>query len=387
MVESVEMTQREKQLEALQQATIDLMEASTRDEVADIGVEAARDILHLEANAIHLVNEDETGLVGIAQTDAGHELIGDAPTLPKGDSIAWRVYEDGQARAIDDVRADPDVYNPETPVRGEIFLPLDDHGVLLATSRKPRAFDERDVTLGEILAANVTVALDQVEREQRLRNRKRELTRQNERLEKFASIVSHDLRNPLSTATGRLELARKECESSHLEDVERAHQRMAELIDTLLSLARAGKDIDEMDTVSLPLLAETCWQRIDSKNATLVVETDQRITADRSRLQQLLENLFRNAVEHGSTSPRSQTPGVTVTIGDLTTRDGFYVADDGPGIDEDIESELFESGGARENGIGFGLSIVHDIVMAHGWDVTVTKSETGGARFEIDGVS
>jgi len=91
-------------------------------EVAKLGVEAARDILDLQANAIHLYDEESSGLVPVAETDTIQDLVGELPTFYGADSIAWRVFEDGTARAIDDVRDEPDVYNPETPIRSELHF-------------------------------------------------------------------------------------------------------------------------------------------------------------------------------------------------------------------------------------------------------------------------
>jgi signal transduction histidine kinase len=76
---------------------------------------------------------------------------------------------------------------------------------------------------------------------------------------------------------------------------------------------------------------------------------------------------------------------VTLTIGD--TADGFYVEDDGPGIPEKERQEVFEVGvSTSEEGTGFGLSIVREVVAAHGWEITVTEGREGGARFDITGI-
>ena len=205
-----------------------------------------------------------------------------------------------------------------------------------------------------------------------------ELRRQNERLEKFASVVSHDLRNPLNVAMARVDIMGDEFQSDHLETTGDALDRMERLIEDLLTLARQGKTIDELGVVSLGAIAEDCWQSVETAEAELVVDTDARIRADRSRLQQLLGNLVRNAIEHGSDD-------VTITIG--TVEGGFYVADDGPGIPADEREQVFDVGyTTSEEGTGFGLMIVEGIVDAHGWTVRVTDSETGGARVEITGV-
>ena len=223
-----------------------------------------------------------------------------------------------------------------------------------------------------------------------------QLQRQNDRLDEFASVVSHDLRNPLNVAGGRLQLAKDECESEELAHVEGALDRMGALIDDLLTLARQGETVTNFESIELAPLVETCWATIETTGASLVVEIDSEtsIRGDTSRLKQVFENLIRNAVEHGSTSSRSRTgdavehggPDLTVTVGELD--EGFYVADDGPGIPEEDRGQIFDAGySTADAGTGFGLSIVDQIVGAHGWSVQVTESEAGGARFEITGVS
>ncbi|QSG05716.1 PAS domain-containing sensor histidine kinase [Halapricum desulfuricans] len=236
------------------------------------------------------------------------------------------------------------------------------------------------------------------------RERERTLKRERDRFEEFANVVSHDLRNPLHVARGRLELASEDCDSEHHETIVDALDRMDTLIDDLLTLAREDSQVSEREPVDLASLVEGCWQNVDSV-ATLQVAIDRTVRADRNRLCQLFENLFRNAVEHGSAgsdigaSPGlmrgssadtqadqgSPTRGVTIRIGEL--EDGFYVADDGPGIPPDVRERVFEAGySTTESGTGFGLSIVEQVATAHGWAVTVTESAAGGARFEFTGV-
>jgi PAS domain S-box-containing protein len=211
------------------------------------------------------------------------------------------------------------------------------------------------------------------------KEREGQLQRQNERLNEFASVVSHDLRNPLNVAQGRVELAREECGSEHLDPAANALDRSLTLIDDLLTLAREGDAVGDLVSVDIAALVERCWQNVDTADATLSVEAERTIRADRSRLQQLVENLFRNAVEHGG-------DGVTVTVGDLG--DGFYVADDGAGIPPEDRDSVFDAGfSTSREGTGFGLSIVQQVAEAHGWRVGVTESAGGGARFELTGVS
>ncbi|MEF8786256.1 MAG: PAS domain-containing sensor histidine kinase [Haloarculaceae archaeon] len=212
------------------------------------------------------------------------------------------------------------------------------------------------------------------------KERERELERTNERLDEFASVVSHDLRNPLNVAMLRLDLAMDECDSDHLTDIAEAHERMQTLIDNLLTVARDGDPVTEIDVIDLASLSETCWQTVATGTASLVTETDCSLKADCARLRQLLENLMRNAVEHGGED-------VTVTVGTLDGEDGFYVADDGPGVDEASREQVFESGySTQSGGTGFGLAIASDIAAAHGWKISLTESSASGVRVELAGV-
>ncbi|WP_436907251.1 ATP-binding protein [Halosimplex marinum] len=208
-----------------------------------------------------------------------------------------------------------------------------------------------------------------------------QLERQNERLERFASVVSHDLRNPLEVALGRLEFAREDGDAEHFEAVERSLHRIDDLIDDVLTLAREGEAVSDPEPVELADVARRAWTVVETDEATLTVETDATMLADDSRLQQLLENVFRNAAEHGGRD-------VTVTVGDLGQRQGFYVVDDGPGVPEGHRDSVFDPGySTDDDGTGLGLSIVRTIAEAHGWETDVTEGDAGGARFEFGDVS
>jgi signal transduction histidine kinase/DNA-binding response OmpR family regulator len=384
--------EREHRLEALHEATRHLMAAEVHNEVAGIGVNAAAEIIGLDANAVHLINDDGQ-LEPVAATASARELVGDIPTFEQGNSIAWRVYERGEATAVPDVRLEEDVQNPETPIRSELYLPLGEHGLLIAASAAVDAFNEADIVAGRVLAANMEAALAAVERDKQLRDREQELSTQNDRLEQFATVVSHDLRNPLNVAIGRLGALKEECDDDNIAAIEQALDRMQALIDDLLLLARTGDSITEMETVALGTAVEDCWEVVDTGDAALVVDTDRKIQADVTRLKQLLENLIRNAIEHSATDEQMQSsgasdydgPGVTVTISEIPG--GFAVSDDGPGIPDADREAVFESGySTTTDGTGFGLSIISQIAAAHGWTVTLTESDAGGARFEFTGV-
>ena len=115
------------------------------------------------------------------------------------------------------------------------------------------------------------------------KRRQRRLERQNDRLETFVSVVSHDLRSPLSVARGNLELANEEYDDPRLADAADAVDRMNVLIDDLLTLAREGEHVTEVEPVDLAAVAEDCWEGVGTEAATLAADTAPEIEADRSR--------------------------------------------------------------------------------------------------------
>ena len=226
------------------------------------------------------------------------------------------------------------------------------------------------------------------------KQREAALERQNERLDAFASIVSHDLRNPLNVAQGRVELARELADDpTHLDATADALDRIESIVDHTLTLAREGETVGDPEPVAIAGVAADSWETVDTGLGSLSIEADGEVLADPDRLRDLFENLVRNSVEHGSTSSRAE-PGdsvehagedVRIRVGDLD--DGFYVEDDGPGVPEAVRDALFEPGESAVDGnTGFGLAIVQEIATAHGWSVEAVDAADGGARFEVRGV-
>mgnify|MGYP000038154874 CR=1 FL=1 len=206
----------------------------------------------------------------------------------------------------------------------------------------------------------------------------RMLERQNDRLKEFTDILSHDLRTPLTVIEGRLSLFRETGDEAHLATIEETTARMERLVDDLLRVARQGQVVKDPEPTDIEAVLETAGEGALPESATLRYEAVPRVMADPDRLVQLFENLLRNSAEHGG-------EGVTVRVGPL--RDGFYLADDGPGIPAADRERVFDHGyTTRDDGTGYGLSVVRSIVGAHGWDIAVESGDDGGARFEVTGI-
>ncbi|WP_135829028.1 PAS domain S-box protein [Halorussus halobius] len=522
-----ELRDTKQKIEALHEVAARAVSCETRQEIYDLAIESAEEILAFDLCTVDAVEDDRLVTKAVSNVVAADGYYEETP-VDADDKLAARVYREGVSSVVDDLHelgADP----AESAYHAALTVPIGEYGIFQAVSNEPGAFDEDDRELAELLAAHVAEALARVRTETKLRTerdrfaalfenvpnpvvryeiddldavthavnpafeevfgwpadaivgepvddyiladdrksegevlneqvgrgqriegaevnretsdgdrdfllhtaaagdsddeafaiyvditeqkeRERQLARQNERLEEFASVVSHDLRNPLNVAKGRFEALTGECDSDHLEPMGRSLDRMDALVEDLLTLARQGQVVDETEPVSLSAAARAAWETAETREASLRFVDDPVIEADPARFRELLENLFRNAVEHGSTNPRSRThedavehgstssrrsgddarerADVTVEVGALAGGGGFYVADDGPGIPPEEREVVFEHGHTTdEDGTGFGLAIVSTIADAHGWEVAITDSDDGGARFEFSRVT
>jgi PAS domain S-box-containing protein len=285
------------------------------------------------------------------------EIIGSQPELIKTDE-AVEMANGMLSEIVSSSGPDTEQFRVDIHTKDGDVVPCYDHMAALP-------FDEE-------FRGSVGILRDITQEQQQ----KTELVRKNERLEEFTSIVSHDLRAPLNEAETAAALAQSTGDDKFFERLETQHDRMERMIEDLLTLAREGRTVSEPTPVDVTDVAAEAWEPFCGTGDSLDLPTEAIVVdGDAKRLRQLLENLLRNAVEHGS-SP------VTVLIGRYD--DGFYVADDGPGIDEARREAVFDPGyTTADDGTGFGLTIVKRIADAHGWDVNVTGSDAGGVRFEF----
>lgn len=199
-------------------------------------------------------------------------------------------------------------------------------------------------------------------------------------MERFAGVLAHDIRNPLTIAKGRVELARDDDSDNHLTIAADALERIAAIVDDVLTMAKQGSKVTATESITLSAMVQDCWQSVPTGEATVEVAGELVFQGAPNRVKHLFENLFRNAIEHGG-------PGVSVRVGRLDSGTGFYVEDTGPGIPEADREKVCESGYTTgTESLGLGLLIVDGVVAAHGWTITITNGKEGGARFEIEDV-
>jgi len=290
-----------------------------------------------------------------------------------GTATATASNGDSGATAVASSEATPEL--PADSDRGTLLaLPVviewQLSGTIVITVDQPREW-------GEEARQRLQAVGELVGHMERRRRQRQELERQNEQLEQFASVISHDLQNPLNVISGYLELAMETGNLDRLDPAVDAAERMEEMLGDLLTLAREGRAVGETEAVDLKPIVQEAWENVETYDGSLelVGLDDLAVDADDSRLQEAFENLFKNAIVHAGTDVNMR----------VEADDGMvYVADDGPGIPEDKRDVVFEYGHTGGDGTGLGLAIVRSIIEGHDWEISAAESEAGGARFDID---
>ncbi|GGM68120.1 PAS domain S-box-containing protein [Halarchaeum rubridurum] len=250
-------------------------------------------------------------------------------------------------------------------------LHKDGHEVPVSVSIRTHEYDGEQVFTG--MFTDIT---ERKHREAALREQKAEL-------EEFADVLSHDLRNPLQVAKAQLALGRHAEDAAEREEffdtVDKSLDRIDAIIEDMLARARDEGEARTPDTLLLHASARAAWDTVATRNATLTLPDGAwQVRASRSRLRQLFENLFRNAVEHGGDD-------VAVRVGVLDDGSGFYVADDGPGFDDGVKAKSVTGEGPV--GGHYGLHIVGTVASEHGWEMRLADAVGGGARVEFHDVT
>lgn len=275
----------------------------------------------------------------------------------------------------------------------------DNRTVTRKTTNGIREFLCREIPTNEEDQCKLRVYTDITEQKQhevelqreisQLKEKNSRLEDKSQQLEQFTSILSHDLRNPINIAEGYIGRIETKENKEEIAVVDRAIGRMKSLVEDTLTLKHQSQPVDELEKYSIPDLAESAWELVDTGGSKLRIVDQFEVACDDERIVRLFENLFRNAIEHND-DPVVIRLGIHDTLTNSTrgdTKRAFHVSDDGCGIPKDKRDQVFEIGETTtRDGTGLGLPIIKRIAEAHRWNVNVIESLDGGAKFVFSGI-
>ncbi len=407
-LENARAFEREQERTAEAQALVEVVDvlSQTTDLVAVLAAvtQQCAKVTGFERCSVFLVDTDSHTLVptmsqfadGHPDAEAWrrfHETDADLP-------IAWQVIESGEPAAFEQPEDHPDlipaVWLEPFGIETIVYLPLtawgQRFGVIELDHRKRTPITDRQLRIARAVAAQGAVAIGVTRALNRERAVVGELERANRAKDDFLSMISHEMRTPLTSVRGFADVLDKR--GGDLDEEQRsqvAHRilvnvdRQLELIDDLLSSERlaTGAVTAEPQRVALRELVLDVVDAIDgvaAEDVSLDVTDDQAVVADPVHVQRILSNLLVNADRYGR--PPFAVSSVDEADGTVTVR----VLDAGDGVPEEFVSRLFErfaQAGIEDGpGVGLGLSIARQLARANGGEL-VYEDDGPGACFAL----
>jgi len=349
---------RQDRLEALQAATQQFIEAETAEAVAEMAVEFATAVLDQNAAGVFLEDDSVLEPAVISDSIAEHveeELLYASPT-DEPESKLWRTYETGEIQAVSLDR------DGLAPLDNALMLPLGSHGVMAITSHDS-TFATEDRRYAAILAQTTQVALDQVERERELRQSRSSVKRRREQIAFFNGVLRHSLHNAMVVIRGRAEHIRDEVpprKQRHLDSISDWCGKLTEMSETIRDINNTvtASEAERLDTVDLNTTLrrsiESLRVEYDAVSVSCELDGDYSVQAN-ELLEEVLLSILRNAVDHNN----ADTPKVTVSVQQASDWLQVRIADDGPGMSDELKTTVFERDlSPDQTAGGFGLYFV-----------------------------
>ncbi|MFJ4169765.1 ATP-binding protein [Paenarthrobacter sp. NPDC089714] len=345
------------------------------------------------------------GVVNIISAEYQHQVGAwgvDPGVCSREDSMCAKVFLSREKTVVPDASLDPRF--ADSPfVTGEIgnvrfyaSVPLQTDsgfvpGTLCVFSDKPQELRPEQVGMLEVLARQVVELLELQHRTAQLDRTYAELRDSNAKLAGFAGRVSHDLRIPLTTILGYVELVEDDPDvqtgtstAKYLDKIGASGRRMLAMLEDVLSYSRVGGGIQPSYS-SLREVAGEVSRDLGIDDDGILDVQDLAVYADRGQLRTLLQNLLTNAMNY-----RSPERELSISIGGVANYHGatVYVADNGKGIAPEDRAKVLEPlvrlrRPGDGSGSGLGLATCSSIAKAHGGDLTLSETPGGGLTVAV----
>lgn len=223
-----------------------------------------------------------------------------------------------------------------------------------------------------------------------------ELERKNAELEQFAYTVSHDLKSPLVTIQGFIELLQKSCQNKQFDRIDQyinhitnAANQMNDLLGDLLQLSRIGRTEEGKSCINMNELVREVKEALNGyirKTGAEVRICNEMpvIYGEKVRMREVMQNLMENSLKYMGDQ---QNPCIEIGSYSQNNNYVFYVKDNGMGIDPKVQEEIFNVFGQldkKSEGTGVGLSLVQKIIEYHNGKVWVeSQGKNKGATFKF----
>ena len=349
---------RERIVTALHDATRQLFQAETPTDICAVAVHTGADLLDLQISGIFLLDEEVNRLEPVAATAAAHDMFGGLPTFAENEGVIWEAFRSDEGVFFEDVSTRDGVYNEDTPIKSELIVPIGDRGVLIAGETLPGVFDESDLELAEILAANTNAALERDQRERLLRSRADELERQADRLDTVARLLSGPVEDALSDATVTAD-----------DPTQSEINAAREFIDDTQYIAGSGVATGPKTTVSLSGAVDRACDLVDDPPTVEILDQGE-FRGDPDSVERLFVAFLRIV------GRRDNADAEVGIVEESSEFRGFYIEDDAPPLPPSDRNPPFDTIDPDQR-TAIELAVAKQITDSHDWSFDIRPTTSG----------
>lgn len=367
---------RQDRLEALQAATRKFIEADQPERVAELTVQFATRVLDQNAAAVFLATGDDT-LEPAAVSDVVRGSTAGLTIDPERtpDHELWRTYDSGEQRIAECAGCG-------APMELALMMPMGDCGVLAIASADD-TYATEDQQYARILAQTTQVALEQLRRQRELRGSRSSIKRRNEQIEFFNGVLRHSIRNGMLVVQGRADYLRNSVDPGdehHIDSITEWTERLNAMSDAIRDINETvtASESEQLDSISLVAAVQGAVDDVVESDDDVAVDIsvdDERVLANHLA-EEVVGSVVENAVEHNT----SDEPRVEIDTRDAGDWVQVRVADNGPGISDELKTTMFERSISNDQTAGgFGLYFVSVMMDLYGGKVWYEDNDPSGA--------
>lgn len=373
-------------------------------EVYNVALDVIMNMEHVDMAMIYLVDKEKKEAVIQAWRNFPEFYINRAGTIPYPRGLTWKVINSGAIVNIENAQKDGDIGQAGRELGHHSLLGIPIYmgneviGVIWFLSYEERRFSENEVHLLSAMGDQIAIAIAKAKMLEEIKSAQEKLI-QSEKLASLGQLISsiaHEINNPLTPIMGysqrllmKPDLDEKEKRS--LEIINTSAQRVAKIIEKLLSFSRKYRPLRTYEDVNglVEQSLEFREYQLKLENIEVVTDLDRGIPktmVDSNQIQQVFTNIILNAEQAISEyRDRGQLRVTTRARGDGVIEISF--TDDGPGIPKDVIGKIFDPFFTTKEpgkGTGLGLAVAYGIINEHGGEIRAESPEGGGTAFVVE---
>jgi PAS domain S-box-containing protein len=373
-------------------------------EVYDVALDVIMNMENMDMAIIYLVDKEKKEAVIQASRNLPEFYLQRAGRIPYPKGITWKIIESGAVKNIEDAQKDPEIGDAGRELGHHsllgipIFQGTEVIGVIWFLSYKERKFSEHEVHLLSAMGDQIGIAIAKAKMLEEIRTTQERLL-QSEKLASLGQMVSsiaHEINNPLTPIMGYSQrLLTKpgldEGEKKSLEIISASAQRVAKIIENLLSFARNYRPYRTYEDINALVgeALENRSQHLKLGNIEVITEYGEgipRTMVDSDQVRQVFTNIILNAEQEmsGRGSGGRLRVATELKNGDLIK---ITFEDDGPGFGKDALAKIFDPFFTTKEpgkGTGLGLAVAYGIVKEHGGEIRAENLEGRGALIIVE---